>query len=63
MLKSIKILKDGIQLGDIGSAIQKHVEAEGFSVVRDFFVVMEQENIFINLQIFCIMENQKQVIC
>tara|TARA_Y100001970_G_scaffold293336_1_gene439502 strand:- start:4628 stop:5404 length:777 start_codon:yes stop_codon:yes gene_type:complete len=36
MLKSIKILKDGIQLGDIGSAIQKHVEAEGFSVVRDF---------------------------
>ena len=36
MSKSIKILKNGIQVGDIGSVIQKHVESKGFSVVRDF---------------------------
>ena len=36
MSKSIKILKNGIQVGDIGSIIQKHVESQGFSVVRDF---------------------------
>ena len=36
MIKSIKILKDGTQVGDIGSVIQNHVEAQGFSVVRDF---------------------------
>jgi len=36
MIKSIKILKDGIQVGDIGSVIQNHVESQGFSVVRDF---------------------------
>ena len=36
MIKSIKTLKDGIQVGDIGSTIQRHVESKGFSVVRDF---------------------------
>tara|TARA_A100001011_G_C14250815_1_gene817754 strand:- start:617 stop:1393 length:777 start_codon:yes stop_codon:yes gene_type:complete len=36
MIKSIQILKNDIHIGDIGSVIQKHVEAEGFSVVRDF---------------------------
>ena len=36
MMKAIKILKEGIQLGDIGSTIQKYVEAKGFSVVQDF---------------------------
>jgi methionyl aminopeptidase len=36
MMKAIKIIKDGIHLGDIGSVIQNHVEAEGFSVVQDF---------------------------
>ena len=36
MMKAIKILKEDIQLGDIGSTIQKHVEAKGFSVVQDF---------------------------
>jgi methionyl aminopeptidase len=36
MMKAIKIVKEGIQLGDIGSTIQNHVEAEGFSVVQDF---------------------------
>ena len=36
MMKAIKIVKEGIQLGDIGSVIQKKVEADGFSVVQDF---------------------------
>ena len=36
MMKAIKILKEGIQLGDIGSTIQNYVEAKGFSVVQDF---------------------------
>ena len=36
MMKAIKIVKDGIQLGDIGFTIQNHVEAQGFSVVQDF---------------------------
>ena len=36
MMKAIEIVKDGIFLGDIGSTIQTHVEAEGFSVVQDF---------------------------
>ena len=36
MMKAINIVKEDIHLGDIGSIIQKHVEAEGFSVVQDF---------------------------
>ena len=36
MMEAIKILKKGLNLGDIGSTIQKYVEAKGFSVVRDF---------------------------
>ena len=36
MMKAIDILKDGIFLGDIGAVIQEHVEAEGYSVVKDF---------------------------
>ena len=36
MMKAISIVKDGIKIGDIGSTIQTHVEAEGFSVVQDF---------------------------
>ncbi len=36
MMKAINIVKDGIHLGDIGSTIQTHVEAQGFSVVQDF---------------------------
>jgi len=36
MMKAIDILKPDINLGDIGSVIQNEVEAEGFSVVRDF---------------------------
>ena len=36
MMKAISIIKEDIHLGDIGSTIQTHVEAEGFSVVQDF---------------------------
>ena len=36
MMKAIKILKEGVQLGEIGYTIQNHVEAQGFSVVQDF---------------------------
>ena len=36
MMKAIEILKEGVHLGDIGSIIQNHVEANGFSVVKDF---------------------------
>ena len=36
MMKAIDIVKDGVHLGDIGSTIQTHVEAQGFSVVQDF---------------------------
>ena len=36
MMKAIKIIKEDVHLGDIGAAIQNHVESEGFSVVQDF---------------------------
>ena len=36
LINSIKILKPGIKLGDIGYEIQSYVENKGFSVVRDF---------------------------
>jgi methionyl aminopeptidase len=36
MMKAISIVKEGVHLGDIGSTIQTHVEAQGFSVVQDF---------------------------
>ena len=36
MMRAIKIVKDGVHLGDIGSTIQTYVEKEGFSVVQDF---------------------------
>ena len=34
--KAISVIKPGATLGDIGEAVQTVVEAEGFSVVRDF---------------------------
>jgi methionyl aminopeptidase len=34
--KAISVVKPGATLGDIGEAVQTLVEAEGFSVVRDF---------------------------
>ncbi len=33
---AVAIIKPGVRLGDIGSIIQKHCEAHGFGVVRDF---------------------------
>ena len=36
LMQSIKILKPGLKLGDIGHEIQTYVESKGFSVVRDF---------------------------
>ena len=36
MMMAIKIIKDGVRLGDIGSTIQEYVESKGFSVVQDF---------------------------
>lgn len=36
MLLGIAQVKPGATLGDIGSAIQKHVEGAGFSVVREY---------------------------
>lgn len=34
--KAIGAMRPGNRLGDIGHAVQKHVEARGYSVVRDF---------------------------
>jgi len=36
LYKGIKMVKPGVKLGDIGAAIQKHAEAERFSVVREY---------------------------
>ncbi|MFD2445083.1 type I methionyl aminopeptidase [Bacillus sp. CGMCC 1.16607] len=36
LYKAIEVAKPGNRIGDIGHAIQTFVEAEGFSVVRDF---------------------------
>jgi methionyl aminopeptidase len=36
MMRGIRVVKPGATTGDIGHAIQCYVEAEGFSVVRDF---------------------------
>ena len=33
---AIAVVRPGATLGDVGSAVQRVVEAEGFSVVRDF---------------------------
>ena len=54
MMKAIKILKEGIYLGDIGATIQDHVESNGFSVVA-----MVQENYFIAPQMFYTMEKKE----
>jgi len=36
MVTGIRMVKPGVQLGDIGHAIQRFAEAEGFSVVREY---------------------------
>ena len=59
MMKAISIVKDGLHLGDIGSAIQTHVESQGFSVVQDF-AGMELDVLFIKNQMFCTMEQKEQ---
>ncbi len=36
LAEALKIVRPGVRIGDIGSTIQKYVEGEGFSVVREF---------------------------
>jgi methionyl aminopeptidase len=36
MWKGIAMVRPGVSLGDIGAAIQRHAEARGFSIVREF---------------------------
>ncbi len=36
LYKSLALVKPGARLGDLGAAIQKHAEANRFSVVRDY---------------------------
>ncbi|MBI1244255.1 MAG: type I methionyl aminopeptidase [Alphaproteobacteria bacterium] len=36
MMRGIEVVRPGATLGDIGAAIQRHAEAQRFSVVRDF---------------------------
>tara|TARA_B100000686_G_scaffold352474_1_gene454598 strand:+ start:15661 stop:16389 length:729 start_codon:yes stop_codon:yes gene_type:complete len=36
MMKGIELVRPGIQLGDIGSVIQKHAEKNGFTVVKEY---------------------------
>ena len=36
MLRGIEQVRPGATLGDIGHAIQKHAEAQGFSIVREY---------------------------
>jgi methionyl aminopeptidase len=36
MYKGIELVKPGARLGDIGHTIQRHAEAHGFSVVREY---------------------------
>jgi methionyl aminopeptidase len=36
LMKGIAAVKDGARMGDIGAAVQRHAEAAGYSVVREF---------------------------
>lgn len=36
LMKGIEMMRVGNRLGDVGAAVQSHVEAEGFGVVRDY---------------------------
>jgi methionyl aminopeptidase len=36
LYKGLEVVKAGARVSDIGAAVQAHVEAEGFSVVREF---------------------------
>ena len=33
--KGVSVLKDGVRLGDLSAAVQKHAESNGYSVVRE----------------------------
>ena len=60
MMKAIKIIKEDINLGDIGAIIQNHVEAEGFLSFK-IFVDMVLDNNFIKNPMFYIMEKKELV--
>ena len=34
--EGVKLIKEGVHLGDVSQAIQAHVESNGYSVIRDF---------------------------
>lgn len=36
LYRGIEVVRPGARLGDVGAAVQRHVESAGFSVVRDF---------------------------
>ncbi|MEO8671365.1 MAG: type I methionyl aminopeptidase [Tahibacter sp.] len=36
MMRGIEVVRPGATLGDVGHAVQKHAEAAGFSVVREY---------------------------
>lgn len=36
LYRAIEVIRPGVRLGDVGVAVQQHVEAAGLSVVRDF---------------------------
>ena len=36
LFRGIEAVKPGARVSDIGAAVQQHVEAHGFSVVREF---------------------------
>lgn len=36
LYQGIEMVRPGVRLGDVGAAIQRHVEAAGYAVVRDF---------------------------
>ena len=58
MMKAIKIVKDGIHLGDIGSTIQNMLKQKDFQLFK-IFVVMELAKHFIKNQMFYIMEKKE----
>ena len=60
LIESIKILKNDIQLGDIGSIIQKYLKKRFFSC-KDFSGHVSERN-FMNIQIYYITVKKRLVI-
>ena len=54
MMKAINIVNKNSKVGDIGSTIQKYVEAEGFSVVQRFLWTRHWRKISSSTQHICI---------